>query len=269
MNDAHIDAVDYVMDGLNAADHLAATEHLTTCAACREEVAAFAELGASLADTAPSVAPPPALRTSLLAQIAHTPQEPGPLRSMPSVEPAHASVAPVPTDPSTNDTDAGAVSAPTDELAQRRAARAPRRWRVLTAAAAAVVVLVGGGAVVRQVTEHSPQTTASAVQQVENASDKQVLTAKASSGTMVLTASSKLGKALITLEGVSAAPRGWVYQAWMLTSDGPVSAGFVTPGHETLMKGKLATSHGAAITMEPAGGSVRPTTAPIATVVLS
>ncbi|TWE09319.1 anti-sigma factor [Rudaeicoccus suwonensis] len=248
MNDAHIDAVDYVMDGLSKADHLAATEHLATCAECREDVAAFAEIGATLAGTAPPVAPPPSLRANLLAQIAVTSQDAAP-----------ASVA----------SSGKSSDAPIDELARRRAGKVPRRWRVLTAAAAAVVLLVGGGAVVRQVSGHSHQTTASAVQQVENASDKQVLSAKARSGTMILTASSKLGKALITLEGVSAAPRGWVYQAWMLTSDGPVSAGFVTPGHETLMKGKLATSHGAAITMEPAGGSVRPTTAPIATVMLS
>lgn len=144
-----------------------------------------------------------------------------------------------------------------------RVLRPHRRTRWLAAAAAAVV-LAGGAATVALWPQ--PPTTVSAVQQVESAADATTFTAPLGDGSMRVIASKSLNRSVIRLSDVSAPPSGRVYQAWMLADTGPVSAGVINPGEDTVMKGSLAAATGAAVTVEPAGGSQQPTTKPVASV---
>ncbi|KYH45654.1 anti-sigma factor [Branchiibius sp. NY16-3462-2] len=143
----------------------------------------------------------------------------------------------------------------------------PRRRTQWLAAAAAAVVLAGGATTVAL----WPQTPApvSAVQQIESASDATTFTAPLGDGTMRVVASKSLDRSVIRLSDVSALPAGKVYQAWMLADTGPVSAGVVAPGQDVLMKGSPNAATGAAVTVEPAGGSQEPTTKPVSSVSFS
>lgn len=140
----------------------------------------------------------------------------------------------------------------------------PRRRTQWFAAAAAAVVLAGGATTVA-LWPQTP-TTVSAVQQVESASDATTFTAPMGNGTMRIVASKSLNRSVIRLSDVSALPSGQVYQAWMLADTGPVSAGLVTPGQDTVMKGSPNAATGAAVTVEPTGGSQQPTTKPVSSV---
>ncbi|PWJ26360.1 anti-sigma-K factor RskA [Branchiibius hedensis] len=138
-----------------------------------------------------------------------------------------------------------------------------RRGRWLAAAAAAVVL--AGGATTVALWPQTP-TTISAVQQVESAADATTFTAPLGDGTMRIVASKSLNRSVIRLSDVSDLPSGKVYQAWMIADNRPVSAGVVTPGQDTVMKGSPNAATGAAVTVEPAGGSQEPTTTPVSSV---
>lgn len=224
----HIDAVDYAMDALSPQEREEADRHLAGCAQCRAEVDQWQELTMDLAESTPPVAPPPALRATLLEQIAHTPQEN--VRSIGSARPTR------------------------------------RRW--LVAAAAAAVLVVGGGATTVAL-RHTTTTPISAVQQVERAPDATSYTSALGTGQMRVISSKSLNRSVIRLEGVPAAAAGKTYQAWFLTDTSPVSAGLVAPGQDTLMQGSTAGATGAAVTVEPAGGSKQPTSKPVAAVSFS
>lgn len=152
------------------------------------------------------------------------------------------------------------ATTPQDNL---RVLRPRRRTRWLAAAAAAAVL--AGGATTVALWPQTP-TTVSAVQQVESAADATTFTAPLGDGTMRIVASKSLDRSVIRLSDVSAPPSGRVYQAWMLADTGPVSAGVVKPGEDTVMKGSLNAATGAAVTVEPTGGSQQPTTKPVSSV---
>lgn len=244
MSEEHIDTIDYAMDALDDLSRRRADQHLEHCAQCRAEVAEWREATAGLASFAEPVAPPAGLRDAVLADVSRLPQEAPP------------------------DTPEGArPETPAAHLARReRTRRHPGRF--LLAAAAAVVVIGGGVTVATHPWDNQP-TTVSAIQQVEHASDAQRATAPAGDGSLVMVTSAAEGKAVATLRGVPAAAAGKVYQAWIITADGPVSAGLLQPGKATLLQGSITGAKAAAVTVEPSGGSKHPTTAPIATVTMT
>jgi len=71
----------------------------------------------------------------------------------------------------------------------------------------------------------------------------------------------------VVMSGMPAAPAGQTYQAWYLVDGQPASAGLMTVGSDgyavladiTLVPGTSVV----ALTLEPAGGSDQPTSAPI------
>lgn len=233
MTEEHIDTIDYAMDALDEVSRRRADQHLAHCAQCRAEVAEWREATAGLGVSATPVSPPPALRDAVLASAARVPQD-------------------------------DIVTASDDEPASSRTHRRTSHW--LLGAAAAVVILVGGGVTVATQPWNHNATTTSAIEQVEHAPDAQHATAPASKGSLVMVTSAKQGKAVATLRDVPAPAAGKVYQAWIITSNGPVSAGLLQPGKPTVLKGSITGAKAAAVTVEPAGGSQQPTTKPIATV---
>lgn len=228
MSAEHIEPVDYVMDAMGPTERAAAEHHLAECGRCRAEVAELSELTASLAQTAPPVAPPPQLRTRLMEQISQTPQ---------------------------------------DNVRAIGTAR-PSRRRFLVAAAAAAVLVVGGGAATIAVRSGN-DAPISAVQQVESAADAKTYTAAMGDGQMQVISSKSLNRSVIRLQNVPAAAAGKAYQAWFLTDTSPISAGLVQPGQASLMQGAANSATGAAVTVEPAGGSPQPTTKPVSAVSFS
>ncbi|MFC8038692.1 anti-sigma factor domain-containing protein [Paenarthrobacter sp. NPDC057355] len=160
-----------------------------------------------------------------------------------------------------------------DELAAARAKRAgrqqsgARRW-IIGAAAAAVIALggIGVGAYVAQ--QNDP------VNQVLQAQDVQKQSASVpGGGTATISASSAKDSFVVLMDGVAPAPEGKVYQLWTLPKDGsaPVPQGTMdaqTLSKPAVVKG-LSSASSVAITVEPAGGSRAPTSAPVLVVALS
>ncbi|RNI19507.1 anti-sigma factor [Flexivirga caeni] len=231
MTSKHVDAVDYAMDALDDLARRAADRHLADCAQCRREVAEWRELTTVVGESVPPVAPPPALRETVLAAARSTPQESG-----------------------------------TDRATDAQPSRPRARW--LLAAAAALVLIAGGISVaVHPWSGHS--APASAVAQVTNAPDARRASKAVDGGSLVMVFSAKEEKAVATLQDVPAAATGKVYQAWFVTPSGMVDAGLLQPGKPTVLRGSTANASGAAVTVEPAGGSKQPTSKPIVVVSMS
>jgi anti-sigma-K factor RskA len=232
MTDDHIETIDYAMDALDEVSRRRADQHLARCAQCRAEVAEWREATAGLGASVAPAGPPPALRDAVLSGAARVPQD--------DITPASdtAAMSPAPS-------------------------RRTGRWLL---AAAAAVVLVGGGATVATHPWSNSPATVSAVERVERAPDAQRATAPARNGSLVMVTSAKQGKAVATLRDVPTPAGGKVYQAWLITPSGMVSAGLLQPGKPTVLRGSITGAKGAAVTIEPTGGSKQPTSKPIASV---
>ena len=224
--DIHTLAGAYVLDAIEPDERAAFETHLSACDSCRQEVAALrraaASLGASLA-----TAPPPELRTRVLALAEHTPQLPPSVRDLPSARPQH----------------------------RRRA-----RW---LAAAAAVVAFAAGGVAVQQALEDDrpPAVTAA---EVFGSSDARTETIAMRGGQARIGMSRELGLIAFDASDMPPLPRGRVYQLWVIDDTGPHSAGVVDRPSLTLAIPDPDAQ--VALTTEPAGGSAQPTTKPLFTV---
>lgn len=84
-------------------------------------------------------------------------------------------------------------------------------------------------------------------------------------GTIVL--SRAQGRMLFTSAGLPRLPGAQVYELWLMGPDGSRPAGLLAPGDNGLTTPVLATPRGdderVGLTVEPAGGSDRPTTSPV------
>ena len=255
----------YAVDAVDDAERARFEEHLATCAECRAEVESLRGAAghlAALADTSP----PASLKASLLRDIrsvrplppvvdeeGERPRDEAPGQAeMPAADPA-----PVPT---------AEVADLRTRREQRKTHRNPvARWVATAAAAAAVIV----GGVVWQPWDNgpsSPPVSASASQQVLRASDARTYTDRST----VVVRSASLKKAVVKVS-LPPPPAGKVYEVWLQHPDGRmVRAGLIPDVSRArdgvLLEGDAATATGAGITVEPAGGSDSPTTAPIALV---
>ena len=237
MSEEHIDTVDYAMNALDDVARRRADRHVEQCAQCRAEVAEWLEATSVLGESVQPVAPPASLRDSVLAAAAQTAQDD-----------KHDAPAPGP--------EASGFQPPPSR-------RHPGRWLL---AAAAAVVLIGGGVTVAAHPWTQGPAPVSAVARVTNAPDAQSTRKPVDGGTLVMVYSGRQQKAVATLRDVPAAAGGKVYQAWLITPSGMVDAGLLSPGKPTVLKGSIAGATGAAVTVEPAGGSKQPTSKPIVSV---
>ncbi|GDY32191.1 anti-sigma factor [Gandjariella thermophila] len=243
--DAHTLTGAYALDALDEPERRLFEQHLAACPACAQEVdelrATAARLGAAVATR-----PPEALRDRVLATVTRTRQDP-PLR------PAHQ---PHPAGP------------------------APRRWPLRLAVAGAALLLGLSGALgalawrtQRQLDTAQQQLSRALgcterIAAVLGAPDARAVSgAGAAGGTATVVVSRSRGEALLLASGLPPTPNGRAYQAWLIGPSGPRSAGLV-PGPATGCDGELGfTPAGDAqrigVTVEPAGGSTRPTTTPV------
>ncbi|HEX3785361.1 MAG TPA: anti-sigma factor [Pseudonocardiaceae bacterium] len=242
--DVHTLTGAYALDALDADERAAFELHLAECSACSHEVAELrataARLGAAVALT-----PPENLKQRVLVEISRTRQDtPGGLR---------------------------AVGSDADPRFARR-----RKWTVrISLAAAVVAVLVAGafGAVAINTDNqlHTAQGQLSQakaqyapITQLLAAPDVRTASGSADGGSATLLTSHELGKSVLVTEHMPVQPANKTYQAWGIGPAGFHSLGVLGNGSAgTLSVSDLGSAQQVGITIEPAGGSPQPTSAPI------
>lgn len=211
-----------------------------------------ADVEAVLGFAAEPVAPSPDLKASLMAKIAQTPQ-------LPAIEPDAELVTAVP-----------AVAIFRGRAEQRAQARwFSRPTTILVAAAAAVLLFVGGTVVGLQFSgTNTVATEAQSLAVLTAAGDLQRASAEiAGGGKATLIWSLDQRKSAILVNGLPALSAGKTYQLWYIGGAGPIPAGtFESTASATswrVLDGNMSAGDTVGVTVEPLGGSAKPTTDPI------
>lgn len=229
MNDLHDLVAPYALDALEPLERARFEAHLETCEACRAELAGFAATAARLGESLAEPAPP-ALRDRILAQAAQTPQ---------------------------------------DRPGRHGPGRLRRTLPRLAVAAALLVGAagVGGYALERQrAAEQRDQNLA--ITQVLGAADAQTLSKDfANGGTVRMVMSADRDAAVVVARDLPSPGDGKVYQVWTVRGAETHSEGMFTASGTMLMDG-VTDADALAVTVEPSGGSSRPTTDPVVTIPL-
>ncbi len=201
-----------------------------------------AETAALLAENVSDVAPPPGLRSALLAQISAGAQVPAALQS------------------------AEADSTPSSEPVKARH-WGTRSWFAL-AASLALLVGVGWGAVIVGERLNTPASVV-ALDQIESASDAQSETVTLSDGGEVTAHwSESVGKAVLVSDGLPSIADDESFELWFVRDGAAIPAGTFTSEDGTataLLEGAIESGDVIAVTVEQAGGSPtgQPTSEPI------
>jgi anti-sigma factor RsiW len=282
-DDLHSQAYLYVVGALDPADVVEFEAHLADCADCQQEVAELREVTAELSEMV-AAEPPPALRASLMAEIAQTPQEP-PVAPVVATEraarPAGRHAAAVPSDAAAAREPSTGESAEPSPVVPIRRSWGSRASIAVAAAAVLAAVAIGGWAInerndARHDADVASEQAAEAADlaRVLAAEDSQKSTAVvAGGGTATVVRSDEEGQAFLVASQLPELGSGQVYEAWTIGADDtPVPAGMFESdtGPVTVELTPAALDAGAvALSVEPAGGSERPTTEPIVAVPLS
>jgi len=238
----------YALDALEDSERERFEQHLQRCEACRQEVRGLHDTATQLALAVARV-PPPQLRAQVLDAAARTGQNRPVSDHRAAVQPRHA-------------------------RAPRRA-RAPRLLGVAaTAAVAAVAVVLGFTTAATQHNLDRAQAQEQAILAVLNAPDARIVINRASvggTGTVVFSRASH--KMIFTTAGLPPLPASKVYELWVLGHDSARPAGLLpAPGNggtAPLLASGLASGDQAGVTIEPAGGTLKPTKPPIVAIPLA
>ena len=225
----------YALDALDDEERAAFETHLATCEECAEEVRGMRAAAFELSRTT-EVAPPPQLRTDILASINQ-------------VRP----LAPV-----------------TDNVIALRRARTSRSAWQLMAAACALIAIVAAGWGFSQHRTGSMTARGTAVEQVLQANDLKANTTAFEQGSGTVVYSGSEHKFVLIGHGIPALASDKTYQLWLLPPNGsavsvstfvPDSAGNVSLPASADLSGipKLG------ISVEPSGGSKTPTAGTVQT----
>ena len=131
--------------------------------------------------------------------------------------------------------------------------------------AAAAIVLIAGGATIALQLNREPST----MEQITAAADYERAVGDVDGGGSVTAVwSESLGRAAILVDDLAELPSDRVYQAWLIDEAGHAepNATFEAGGSQTHtvdLTGQMDAGDAIGITIEPAGGSSSPTTAPI------
>lgn len=226
-----------------------------------QEARDFEDVAAQLGLAAEPVQPRPELKASLFAAIQNTPQLPPVPEAVTAPESTREpEPAPAP----------GAPQAPTpaEQKAQRRWFARPA---TILAAAAAAVVLFAGGAVVGGAlggNDSTQQQQASALAEINAAPDTQRATsAVAGGGTATLVWSAALGRSALIASDLPSLPNDKTYELWYIRDGKATPAGTMDVADAgsawKVLHGTMQAGDTVGVTVEPSGGSARPTTDPI------
>jgi len=228
----------YAVNAVNPAEREQFEQHLDHCGDCRDELVGLREAAGRLAELSATY-PPPRLRTRVLGVI-------GNARPLPPVTAPRASLAGLPPAP----------------VRRSRAFHTA----LLTLAATVAVIACATAASWIWGTGGAPQTKAELIQHAPDA--KHSLVESDAGWSVTVWHSDSLRQAVLVTQHMPAPPKGMVYQIWLdQPSSGSVSAGLMSTDDEDqsiVLGGNAASAIGVRITLEPVGGSDRPTSAPIA-----
>jgi anti-sigma-K factor RskA len=241
----------YALDAVSDTDRRVFEDHLARCSTCAQETAELRETTALLAGES-TVEPPAHLRDRVLAAIADT-------RQLPPETDDQAKT--VPTGPK--------PSHPTGITA--RSVWSRRVGALAAAAGIAVAVTLGIQGVdtnrrlerdlqaLEQVNVHN-----SRMAELLSAPDAKLVRGEvAGGGTGTVVASPTEGQVLFLAQGLPQLPEDRTYQMWLIGADGPRPAGLLTSTDgqtDPLLADGFTGREAVGLTVEPQGGSPRPTT---------
>ena len=234
-DDLHVLTGSYALDAVSYAERDEFERHLQHCPTCEAEVRGLRETAARLA-LACAMTPPARMEQRVLAAAYQTRQLPPltagrPRRTLPR-----------------------RLAFPRRTL--------PGRLAVL-AAAASVAAAVALGITQLSAQHQLGQARATAIARVVTAPDAHVETARTSrGGSVTVVTSAALREAVVSASGMASLPSGRVYQVWVMSRSGARSAGLMHGS--SLLASAVRPGDRIGITVEPAGGTARPTTTPIA-----
>jgi anti-sigma-K factor RskA len=238
----------YVCDALDEAERSAFEAHMAQCPECAAEVAELREV-AALMGAAVAEGPPASLKAAVDAQIEVTRQAP-----------------PIVT--RTDGTEQVEPAEPAEQVVEQRRSGG-RGWRAGWAVAAALALVAAGlgwRAIDQQHQIDSLGRSSTQISQLLAAPDAySARVSVAGGGSALLVDSRSRNEAAIAFTGLAQAPAGKTYQLWLMTADGSArSAGLmqVSPSTPVIVQG-LSGEAQVGMTVELAGGSAQPTTAPI------
>ncbi len=240
-HELHTLAGAYVLDAVSDAERGSFAAHLAGCAECRVEVDELREAAARLG-TAQAVRPRPELKEQTVKAAYNTGQ-----------------LAPVIAGKESRSQSGGPARA-----------RVVRRVPVLLTAAAAVVaaVAIGLGTHYADMRGQQAATGAHTVAAVLSAPDAVMRTAPVSRGGMAIVVTSRHEHmAVFIAHGLPPLPGTRRYELWLMGPGGERPAGMLTVHRKDMAGPALITGMSAGdmvgLTIEPASGSLRPTTAPV------
>ncbi|MFH8977499.1 anti-sigma factor domain-containing protein [Streptomyces sp. NPDC017890] len=243
--DLHSLAAPYALDALDGAERVRFERHLDGCARCAAEVRTLSEdaLRPAWSTAAPA---PAALRDRVLAAVRATAQEPAPGRGPARRRPPHV----------------WGVRPP--ERSPRARLLVP--FAAATAAAALVVASLFSVQAHRTQDElDSARDRAREIAHVLTAPDARATSVEDGRGRAVgVVASVSEGRAVVTLSGYGEPSGDRVRQLWLMRPGaGPRPLGLSGAGMPLIVSGLNRSATSLAVTVEPAGGSARPTRTPI------
>jgi len=259
----------YALNALNADEKADVDAYLGASESARTEVHELSETAAALGLAAEPVQPSAALRSSIMAKLASTPQL-APLTAAPAAAPPLPGV---PTPPVAPSAAADSAAEPSPGVGTA-ATRAQKRWfqrptQILLAAAAAVVLFVGGTFAGQAFNDNQfVEQQAAGMVQITAASDTQRAATTTSDGhSATLVWSNALGLSAVLVQDLPALGNDQDYQLWYINEAGAAPAGtFDSTGSGTawrVLDGAMHAGDTVGITVEPRGGSKQPTTDPI------
>jgi anti-sigma-K factor RskA len=250
--DPHSLAAPYALDALEPGERRRFERHLGRCDRCAAEVRALSEDAVRLAWSTAAAAPP-GLRDRVLTAVRVTPQDPAPGRDAPRAPaphlPAHVW---------------GTAPPPRARASRLRPLFAP----LATATAAASLVVAGLFAVQAGQTQDkldAEQARAREIAHVLAAPDARATTDRDDRGRgIAVIASVSEGRAVVTLSGLGTPPGHHVHQLWLMRPGAqPHSLGLFRDDTPLVAAGLTRSATSLAVTVEPDGGSARPTTQPV------
>ncbi|MCQ6554216.1 anti-sigma factor [Streptomyces sp. C10-9-1] len=239
--DLHMLTGAYVLHALSPEEHADFERHLRACPSCAQEVRELAATAGKLAAAVEATAPAE-LKPRVMARIAAERQEP-----------------------------------PVVARQARRVTRLGRRAvpRLVLAACVAAAAAFGGIAVWQHQQAEDARAQAQRAEQradeltaVLAAPDAVVSGGELADGARAtVVVSRSRNQAVFVASGMPEPPAGSVYQLWYDDEGGMRPAGLMDPSQTAqvlLMDGPLDGATGMGVTVEPAGGSPQPTSAPVA-----
>jgi len=217
----------YVLGALAPHERAALEQHLAGCAACEQEVRSLQRVADALARSVPQATPPPYLRDRVLAAVGAHPERR------------------VSSDP---------FKSPSPRV---------NKWLPI---AALLVLAVGAGAyALRLQARLDKATTAMAVLAAPDLARIDLAGQPVAPAASARALWSRQRGMVFTASNLPQLPAGRVYQVWVVTAQGPVSAGLLEPDPQGralqvfTTPPDIAAPVAVAVTLEPVGGVSAPT----------